>query len=532
MVVDSVFRKGHAGGWLFLGVTTIAVLTATLTTTKLQDWANRATAHELQLSRLQTTTDRLDALEWRSITNQKIDSKLEADLKQQRHQSEIVLVELKATAASPESLQRTSSAYSTYVENVNQLLKLLAAGEIKDALEVDEAAVDPSYEKLHEIISEASAEATHTAKTTGNYAFLGIIFTNLSLIVAISLIFHQYRHASRRVQQALLEQESIRRSEQALKQDRDLLEAKVAERTQELEEKNTALIQVLFDFKQSQLQLIQSEKMSSLGQLVAGVAHEINNPVSFIYGNLTHAAQYTDDLLQLVDLYQKEYVHPAPEIKAHIDSIDLDFLKQDIHKVFDSMEMGASRIQAIVLSLRNFSRLDEAEFKIADVHEGIDNTLVILASLLKPVGSRPEIQIVKHYSKLPRIECYAGQLNQVFMNVLTNAIAALESKPTHPEESDMLTPTITIRTEMIDAIWLRITITDNGTGIPESIQSKLFEPFFTTKPVGKGTGLGMSISYQIMTQHQGKLYCNSVSGKGTDFFIEVPIQQIRVVDPD
>ena len=525
--MSSSSSRTNPSGWLFLSVTAIAVFTATLTTTKLQDWANRAAKRELQLSYLQTTTNRLDALEWRAIANQKVDSNLESALKKQRQQSEVILKELKTTADSQPILQRTLSAYDTYVEAVNQLLKLLAAGKIQEALEVDEATVDPSYETLHEAISEASVEATYTAKTVGGYAFSGIVLTNLSLIAVIRLVFRQYRHVDQQMQQALVEQETIRRSEQALKQDRELLETVVAERTQELEEKNAALAQVLLNFKQSQVQLLQSEKMSSLGQLVAGIAHEINNPVSFVYGNISHAAQYADDLLQLIELYQEEY-EPTAAIAAKIDSIDLDFLKQDVYKLFGSMSMGAERIQAIVLSLRNFSRLDEAEFKSADVHEGIDNTLVILAGRLKSAGNRSEIQISKHYSHLPQIECYAGQLNQVFMNILTNAIDALESDSKHQGDSTLI-PTITIQTEMINATWLRITITDNGSGIPDSIQSKLFEPFFTTKSVGKGTGLGMSISYQTVTHHRGKLYCNSAEGKGTNFLIEIPIHQREIV---
>lgn len=322
--------------------------------------------------------------------------------------------------------------------------------------------------------------------------------------------------------QALLEQEAIRRSEQALKEERSLLETKVQERTAELEEKNATLTAVLADLKSSQAQLIQSEKMSSLGQLVAGVAHEINNPVNFIYGNLTHANEYMDDLLQLVTLYQAECLQPSPEIAAKIEEMDLEFLRADLHQLFNSMEMGTKRIQAIVLSLRNFSRLDEAEFKAADIHEGIDNTLIILASRLKIRGSRPDIQVVKHYAQLPLIECYAGQLNQVFMNVLSNAIDALDADPKH--EANSTTPTITIQTEQIEANRVRITISDNGTGISESVQSKLFDPFFTTKPVGKGTGLGMSISYRIVAQHQGELSCNSAIGQGTDFIIEIPIE--------
>lgn len=523
-MLDQFFRKGQTGEWLFLGVTSIAILSATIATTKLEEWADQSNQHNFQLNRLQTTTNRLDALEWRVRAKRKIEPEIRKLLAQQHQQSEETLTALKTTATSPENLEKTIAAYDTYVKSMNQILQLLEAEKFQEAEEFDETVVDPNYDKLYEIIAQASTEAAQTSTTVGEVAFWGIIFTNLSLMMVITLIFRQHRQANHRIQQALLEQEAIRRSEQALKQERALLETKVQERTAELEEKNAALTTVLADLKSSQAQLIQSEKMSSLGQLVAGVAHEINNPVNFIYGNLSHANEYMDDLLQLVTLYQAECLHPSPAIVDKIEEMDLEFLKVDLQQLFNSMEMGTERIQAIVLSLRNFSRLDEAEFKAADIHEGIENTLIILASRLKIRGSRPDIQVVKHYAQLPLIECYAGQLNQVFMNVLSNAIDAIDLDPKH--EANSTTPTITIRTEAIKSNRVRVTISDNGMGISESVQSKLFDPFFTTKPVGKGTGLGMSISYRIVAQHQGELYCNSEIDKGTDFIIEIPIKQL------
>jgi PAS domain S-box-containing protein len=280
-----------------------------------------------------------------------------------------------------------------------------------------------------------------------------------------------------------------------------------------------ALEQALRELQTTQTQMVQSEKMSSLGQLVAGVAHEINNPVNFIYGNLNHATSYTQDLLHLVRLYQQHYPSPASEIQAAADTIDLDFLLDDLPKLMTSMKVGAERIQKIVLALRNFSRMDEAEVKQVDIHEGIDSTLMILQSRLKGKAPRVDIEVIKRYGNLPRIECYPGQLNQVFMNVLSNAIDALEEVVM----SDR-TPTICIQTEQMNRETITIRIADNGSGMTPTQQQRLFDPFFTTKPVGKGTGLGLSISYQIVVEkHSGTLTCTSAKGEGTEFCITIPV---------
>ena len=293
----------------------------------------------------------------------------------------------------------------------------------------------------------------------------------------------------------------------------------------ELSAKAQELEQTLRELQQTQAQVVQSEKMSSLGQLVAGVAHEINNPVNFIYGNLSYAGEYIQDLTRLLKLYQQQFPDLTPEIAAEVEAIDLDFLLADLPKLLASMKVGADRIQKIVLSLRNFSRMDEAEMKAVDIHEGIDSTLMILQNRLKAKSDRPEIAVIKDYGDLPLVECYAGQLNQVFMNLLTNAIDALEGDQTQSPEQ-LQAAKIEICTRLLGTQSVEIRIADNGSGIAKADQRRLFDPFFTTKPIGQGTGLGLSISYQIVTdRHGGTLRCVSVPGQGTEFVIEIPLRQ-------
>ncbi|WP_118165514.1 GAF domain-containing protein [Nostoc sphaeroides] len=294
-------------------------------------------------------------------------------------------------------------------------------------------------------------------------------------------------------------------------------------------EQTQKLTQALHDLKQTQTQLIQTEKMSSLGQLVAGIAHEINNPVNFIYGNINHVNDYAEDLLSILDLYLHTAPNPSPEIRDRALEIDLEFLIEDLPKTLSSMKIGIDRIRQIVLSLRNFSRLDQAEMKPVNIHEGIDSTLLILQHRLKAKPESPAIKLVKEYSNLPLVECYAGPLNQVFMNVLSNAIDALEDY--RESQSNLDTDQITICTALgelegnVKSVVIRIK--DNGPGIPEALKARICDPFFTTKPVGKGTGLGLSISYQIVVdKHGGVFKCDSVPGLGTEFWIEIPIKQI------
>lgn len=310
------------------------------------------------------------------------------------------------------------------------------------------------------------------------------------------------------------------------------LEQEVSSRTQELQEKNDHLRQVIEELHRTQTQMVQSEKMSSLGQLVAGVAHEINNPVNFIHGNLEHLNSYTQDLLKLLQLYEQAVPQPSATLQKTLDELDLEFMTEDLQKILQSMRIGTSRIREIVLSLRNFSRLNEADFKVVDIHEGLDSTLLILQHRLKPRAERPEIQIIREYSDLPPVECYPGQLNQVFMNLLTNAIDALEeaNQGRSPQAMSENPNTIRIKTQLVEKDWVSIDISDNGTGIPEAVRSRLFDPFFTTKPIGKGTGLGLSISYQIVVdKHGGQMNCDSLPGQGTTFSIRIPLRHTALI---
>ena len=294
-------------------------------------------------------------------------------------------------------------------------------------------------------------------------------------------------------------------------------------RLQKEKEKARAARADFRDLQDNYSRLLQNDKMIALGQLVAGIAHEINNPMNFIYGNLNYAIEYVQDILFMIECYQQEKPYSDVLFEAKEKGIEIEFIMEDLPKLLSSMKVGATRVNEIVLSLRNFSRLDQAKIKAVDIHEGIENTLIILKHNLKAKPDRLEIELIKEYDNLPLIDCYAGQLNQVFMNIIANAIDALS------ESNNLILKTrknlqIRIRTELTNDNYVIIRIADNGSGIPEEVQKRLFDPFFTTKAVGKGTGLGLSISYQIVVeQHGGELHCISTPEEGSEFIIKIPV---------
>ena len=291
----------------------------------------------------------------------------------------------------------------------------------------------------------------------------------------------------------------------------------------QLQLQNEQLQNTLEELRTAQAQIIQKEKMLSLSQLAAGMAHEVNNSIGFITGNLEFARQYIQNLIDLINLYQQEYPQPTPALQAALQEIDLEFIIKDVEKVLHSMQTGTERISTINLALRIFSRLNESDIKPVNLHEGIESTLTLLRQRLLQEGRNWEIKVEKNYGNLPAITCYASLMNQVFLNILNNAIDALESRWETSENSPG-TPTILITTAVTDQQSIIIKIKDNGIGIPENIRAQLFNPFFTTKPVGKGSGLGLLTSYQIVVEkHQGQLTYQSQIGEGTEFCIEIPI---------
>ena len=434
------------------------------------------------------------------------------------------------------------------VEDVNEIWQSILDVEMPSECFHDEYARLYMRGRVRAInnVSAASLSACHQE-------FLQCMQVQANLIVPIKmgtqlwglLVAHQcnaprnWQDAEIELLQQLADQAAIAIGQAQLYEQSRSAEAQARAKAVELE-------QTLDELKHTQTQLIQTEKMSSLGQLVAGVAHEINNPVNFIFGNLVHATEYTTDLLELISLYQLQYPQINKEIDSKAEEMDLEFLAEDLPKIMSSMQVGAERIRSIVLSLRNFSRLDHSEMKPVNLHEGIDSTLLILQHRLKANGNFSGIEVIKNYQELPLVECYAGQMNQVFMNILSNAIDALvdnnrESREVQVEEishpkfgemghesnSQFSSSTIRISTKLLpEKSHVVICIGDNGSGMSEDVKKRIFDPFFTTKPVGKGTGLGLAISYQIIVQkHGGMMKCISEPGKGTEFWIEIPLQQ-------
>ncbi|NEP17090.1 MAG: hypothetical protein F6J97_09295 [Leptolyngbya sp. SIO4C1] len=334
------------------------------------------------------------------------------------------------------------------------------------------------------------------------------------------------RNLNERTHKLALTTEALAHSKAELEAYSQTLEQKVEDRTQALRSNNQTLQETLSTLKATQAKLIQTEKMSSLGRFVAGIAHEINNPISFITGNIQHVQNYLEDLFKLLALYRQACPNPAAELQTALAEADIEFLQQDLPKTVQSIQTGSDRIRDIVLSLRKFSRLDEASYKAVSLHENLDSVLLLLQSRLQATPQRPEIQVQKDYEALPSIDCYASQLNQVLMHLITNAIDALDRWESG--ESDRAVPTLALRTTCQDGCII-VQVADNGPGISSAVQQQIFDPFFTTKPVGQGTGLGLTVSYQIIhEQHGGRLTCESTLGHGSVFTIEMPICQPKV----
>jgi signal transduction histidine kinase len=352
----------------------------------------------------------------------------------------------------------------------------------------------------------------------------GVLYAMLLVLSGIAVWWWVLTDESRELAEEELDNQNLQLQQEV--RDREAAEAALQDLAKDLEQRvkqrTAQLSEALTVLKKAQTQLVQTEKMSSLGQMVAGVAHEINNPVNFIHGNLEHACNYVQDVLALLVAYQLAFPKATPEILELADEIDVTFVQEDLPKLLKSMRVGTDRIREIVLSLRTFSRLDEAEVKSVDIHAGLDSTLMILSNRLKATDQRPAIQIQKHYGDLPPVECYAGQMNQVFMNLLTNAIDAIDED----KRGDREPPQIAITTTLADPETVQIVITDNGPGIAPEVQRNLFDAFFTTKDVGKGTGLGLSIAQQIVVErHGGRLTCRSELNHSTSFLIEIPMRQ-------
>lgn len=462
-----------------------------------------------------------------------------------------------------ELLAATKQSYDLYQALSNELFTLVETDAYRQDLLIFQTQAEPLATQilavLTEIVEEEQILLSQQLARTGNWIVVTQLQTfigggvSLALAIALAIFLrrdiaipiHRLTIATARIMEGDYSSQAqvdsrdeigtladtfnrmtrfLQRSRAELEDYSRSLESKVAQRTQELEQKNHQLTNAVEELQRTQSQLVQTEKMSSLGQLVAGVAHEINNPVNFIYGNVIHTSSYAKELIELVKHYQTAFPNPGPKIQTYIQDIDLEFLIEDMPRSLNSMRIGSQRIQEIVASLKIFSRMDEVETKAVDLHEGIESTLMILRNRLKQTPTRAGIAVAKAYGDLPQVECYPGQLNQVFMNILSNAIDALESRQI--TDSDFQAK-ITITTAHSKPDCVLISIQDNGPGIASQHQARLFDPFYTTKPVGKGTGLGLSISYQIVTErHQGKLRCESKLGQGAAFHITIPIYQV------
>lgn len=393
------------------------------------------------------------------------------------------------------------------IRNPEKISEIPAALELRNQIIEHKLQLEELFQEsttaIHKVLQNNQQFTLNIKKSAEKQVKIAYVIVNLSIIVGLFTAIVLGVFFSIKIARPV--DKTIKTMLYELEFARDNLEKQVEMRTSELSD-------AIQHLQETQQQLIQAEKMSSLGQMVAGIAHEINNPVSFIKGNICHASQYFKDLLELLQLYQEQYSESTPLIQQRIEEIDLEYLKEDIPKIVESIKSGSERIRQIVISLRNFSRLDEAEVKDVNINDGIDSTLLILNHRLNQ-----NIEIIKNYGNLPLVECYPAPLNQVFMNIISNAIDALLACDKKKKE-------IIIQTSISNNETIEIKISDNGLGIPDEVKQKIFDPFFTTKPVGQGTGLGLSICYQIMEKHHGKISVSSEPGAKTEFLLSLPLK--------
>ncbi len=414
-----------------------------------------------------------------------------------------------------------SHPFSDLVTRLNDSEKEQVLAKISEV----EVALETLYQELDQTLNATLAQENLAKETFTKAESLRWKITVLSMILSVAIAAMLASYTSQAIARPIewVTQVALRTTEQSNYRLRApiLTEDEAGLLATSLNQLISRVEEQLQEIQQAQTQLIQTEKMSSLGQLVAGIAHEINNPINFITGNIEHSNHYIQDILEIVNLYQKEHPNPSPELQELIEDVDLEFVIADLTKMLSSMSIGSERIRQIVLSLRNFSRLDESEKKRVDIHEGIDSTLLLCNHRLQP-----HIEVITRYDELDPIECYPAQLNQVFMHLISNAIDALESQPQQESKTRQSRHQIIIQTQKINEKTIQVKIADNGPGIDEAIRRKIFDPFYTTKPPGKGTGLGLSIVYRVVEKHGGKIEVSSEPGKGAEFRLTLPIQPL------
>ena len=456
----------------------IVVISTSISIYGIKKWSDRNYSSEILIIEIARQLNEINTLELEAVAKTKIDKYNFKNIEKTRNKITESFHEISLIQQDKQKVQDAIELYKKYSQSQDYKLKLISKGEIEKSIKLDKEEVTPIFKKTLNKINSLREYYKRQTEEADFISYLGILSSLIFAAGVLLTLFWRFN-------------------------------AYLLIKTQKLH-------QALKELQQTQSHLIHTEKMAGLGQMVAGIAHEINNPATFIYGNVKYTTNYTRALLELVTLYQKEYPESTPKIQDFIENIELDFLRKDLPQTLLSIQNGSERISKIILSLRNFSRLDEAEIKEVDLHAGIDSTILVLSS-----KDLKEIEIIRNYGELPLVECLAAQINQVFLNILSNATDALLSDKSIPYKQ------IIIHTKKISFNQIQIKITDNGPGIPPEIIHKIFDPFFTTKAVGKGTGLGLYTSYKIIEKHSGKITVNSQKGKGSNFTITLPIEHKR-----